>query len=104
MYAAFNPDLTSSPFLRSIHPIASEIIKFRLGSHYLPIETGRWNRTPRLERKCVNCGVLGDEKHITYDCSLIHRDGISLDPRMSHIWYQPDEYKLLKRIKETEFL
>ena len=104
MYVDLNPDLAPSPFLQSVHPIASEIIKFRLGSHYLPIETGRWNRTPRPERLCTFCGELGDERHIIYNCSLIDRDGILLDPRISYIWYQPEIYLLFKRIKETEYL
>ena len=62
MYAELNPNLAPSPFLYGLHPICCEIIKFRLGSHYLPIETGRWNRTPRQERICTNCKVLGYEK------------------------------------------
>ena len=104
MYVDINPDLTPSPFLHSVHPIASDIIKFRLGSHYLPIETGRWNRTPRIERLCTTCGELGDEKHIIYHCSLINRNEIIMDNRISHIWLQPEIYELFKRIKETDFL
>ena len=47
IYLKMNPELNTSQFLDLYHPQAVNIIKFRLGSHFLPIETGRWNRTPR---------------------------------------------------------
>ena len=43
MYLKINPNLESSPFTESLHPVASDIIRFRLGSHSLPIEKGRWS-------------------------------------------------------------
>ena len=104
MYAELNPDLAPSPFLYGVHPICCEIIKFQLGSHYLPIETGRWNRTARQERICTNCKVLGDEKHIIYNCTLIPSNEMELDCRISHIWYQPEIFHLFKHIKINEFL
>ena len=104
IYAELNPDLSPSPFLDIIHPIATDIIKFRVGSHCLPIETGRWNRTPRHERLCTSCGELGDEKHVIYSCLIIPRDDIVLDDRISHIWYQPEIFKLFKRIKTAKYL
>ena len=104
IYVDLNPNLAPSPFLQSVHPIASEIIKFRLGSHYLPIETGRWNRTPRHERLCNFCGEFGDEKHVIYNCFLIDRNDMMLEQRLSHIWYQPEIYTLFKRMKETDYL
>lgn len=103
-YLENNPDLSSSPFLDIIHPTARDIIKFRLGSHYLRIETGRWNGTRREERLCSTCGVLGDERHILYCCSIIDRNGVNLDGRLSHIWYQPDIYTLFKQIKIKNFI
>ena len=47
IYVKINPDLTPSPFLSIVHPLAIDAIRFRVGSHYLPIETGRWCRKPR---------------------------------------------------------
>ena len=103
IYVKINPDLTPSPFLSIVHPLAIDVIKFRLGSHFLPIETGRWSRKPRNERICTNCGVLGDEDHVLYHCTLIHRDDIVLD-NISKLWYQPEIYRLFKRIKEAKYL
>ena len=47
IYKELNPTLSQCPYLESVHPICNEIMKIRLGSHILPIETGRWNRTVR---------------------------------------------------------
>ena len=70
IYVKINPDLMPSPFLSIVHPLAIDVIRFRVGSHYLPIETGRWCRKPRNERVCMNCGILGDENHVLYHCAL----------------------------------
>ena len=62
IYLKFNPNLEKSPFIDILHPLSNIIIKFRLGSHKLPIETGRWSRISRDQRFCTVCGV-GDESH-----------------------------------------
>ena len=103
IYIRLNPDLLPSPFLSIVHPVAMDIIKFRLGSHYLPIETGRWSRKPRNERLCTECGVLGDEDHVLFRCSMIERNDINLD-EISKLWYQPEIYRLFSRIKDAKFL
>ena len=84
--------------------MASDIIRFRVGSHYLPIETGRWNRKLPHERVCVNCGVIGDEEHAIYSCSLVSRDDIVFLDEISKLWLQPEVYKLFARIKAAKFL
>ena len=101
--SAINPQLSISPFLNIVHPVAGDITKFRLGSHYLPIETGRWSRKPRNERICLNCGVLGDEEHVLYRCTLIPREDVDLE-NMSELWHQPEIFKLFTRIKDAKFL
>ena len=58
MYLKINPRLERSPYLNeTAAAITKDIVRFRLGSHYLPIETGRWSRTPRNDRKCTYCGT-----------------------------------------------
>ena len=47
IYLELNPTLSQCPYVNDLHPICNNIIKFRVGSHRLPIETGRWNRAPR---------------------------------------------------------
>ena len=103
IYVKINPQLSISPFLNIVHPVAGDITKFRLGSHYLPIETGRWSRKPRNERICLNCGVLGDEEHVLYRCTLIPREDVDLE-NMSELWHQPEIFKLFTRIKDAKFL
>ena len=58
IYLKVNPTLTPSPFLNVQNKHATNITKFRLGSHKFPIETGR--RRPRDQRLCQLCEVLGE--------------------------------------------
>ena len=46
-----------------------EMTRFRLGSHRLVVETGRWSRTPADRRLCT-CGVVEvqDEAHVVFWC------------------------------------
>ena len=44
--------------------------RFRLSSHRLRIETGRWARIPRERRLCP-CGSIQDERHVLVDCNLV---------------------------------
>ena len=99
-----NPNLSISPFIDLYHPPAAIIIQFCLGSHYLPIETGRLRSPPREERLCTVCGVLGDERHAIYECSLVIRDDIVLNKHIHRIWYQPDIFKYFERHRAAKFL
>ena len=104
IYTKINPELTTSPFLEVFHPTVGDILKFRLGSHYLPIETGRWSGRPRHERLCENCNEVGDEDHVIYRCSLIERGDLTLHEDLSLIWNTPDIYQLFKRIRTRKLV
>ena len=104
IYKEFNPHLSTSPYLHSLHPICADIIKFRLGSHRLPIETGRWHNVKREERKCETCQVLGDEKHALYDCQLVRRDDLQLSLNFDEIWNEKDIIELFRRLKKAELI
>ena len=103
-YLEINPTLQKSPFIENLHPLSRDIIRFRLGSHVLPIETGRWSRTIRANRICSNCKVLGDERHALFACSVIDRVALELPNSMSEIWNSADIFTLVKRMKEAEML
>ena len=51
----------------------SQILRFRMGSHHLPIEEGRHLYQPRVSRVCnlCNTGALGDERHILHECPAL---------------------------------
>ena len=56
--------------------------KFRVSSHRLEIEVGRWtkpNKTPIENRKCRICGTVEDEFHFLFECPLY------IDLRIKHI-------------------
>lgn len=50
--------------------------RFRILSHKLPIETGRWKNVPRENRNCKLCnsGDIGDEFHYIFKCSKFNHD------------------------------
>jgi len=99
IYLQMNKNLTKSPFLNRIDLIGKYMMKFRTGSHNLKIETGRWSRTPRVNRLCPNCLEFGDEFHAVYTCRLIVRDDLSDIPlEMSLIWDYPGINLLFKRL------
>ena len=46
------------------------LTKLRVSAHKLPIETGRYIQTPRIERQCpIGCNEVGDEEHYLLKCS-----------------------------------
>ena len=104
VYLKNNPNLEPSPFLQCMHPFAIDLIRFRVGSHCLPIETGRWCQKKKEDRICDVCGIPGDEHHYLYDCPTIDRDNLNLDPDVSKIWWQPEVFQLIGRLKSQDLL
>ena len=49
------------------------ILRFRMGSHHLPVEEGRHFTLPRASRVCnlCNTGALGDERHMLLECPAL---------------------------------
>ena len=67
----------SSFFLHYLQAVASKtsrrrLAQFRMGSHMLGVETGRWQRLPRAERLCqrCSCGAVDDEAHMIWGVQL----------------------------------
>ena len=72
MYKRLNPDLalheayTTSEYVNERERLA--FTRFRLSSHHLKIETGRWARIDADDRLC-NCGHgVQDESHVLFVC------------------------------------
>ena len=108
VYCEINPTLEPSPFLNRIDHVGKSITKFRLGSHKLKIETGRWyrgtQRKPREERLCPTCGVCGDEYHAIYNCADIFRGDLQLPASISEIWSCADVNTLFQRLRNEEIV
>ena len=71
-YSIFKNELTSEKYLTDLRPYhAINLIKFRTGNHYFPIETGRWNNLDLPDRSCRFCfltGEIADEFHYLFKC------------------------------------
>ena len=104
IYRRMNPTLEPSPLLNLPHPLSDTIIKFRLGSHKLPIETGRWRGLERGDRVCAECQVLGDEEHFLYVCPQIQRNDLQLPGELADLWKHADVFKLFARLKDIDVL
>ena len=71
------------------------LIKLRLSSHRLAVETGKWNKPhpiPLEERKCRFCTSLEDEFHFLFECKL--HDGIRKTYIQRYYWNRPNIPKL----------
>jgi hypothetical protein len=69
-YKQLNKELELHPIYNMTDICEFERINFsrlRLSSHYLRIETGRWGRIPREDRKCI-CGSTQTEEHVLLHC------------------------------------
>ena len=49
----------------------SAITKSRISAHTFPVESGRWDKTPREKRMCPLCfsNDIGNEKHYIFHCT-----------------------------------
>ena len=95
-----NPDLLPSPFL--VSSFGENIIRFRCGSHSLPIETGRWSRIPRDERLCKTCKVVGDEHHVLFECSNFIHNFETND--ISKVWKEENIFSFFEDLSKSEIL
>ena len=71
-YCTIKDDYISSPYLvltRKKHS-RKALVRFRISSHQLRIETGRYENIPRNERICHFCtsNKIEDENHFLLDC------------------------------------
>ena len=59
--------------LKRVPKYKYSLIKLRLSSHRLAVETGGWNKPhpiPLEERKCRFCTSLEDKLHFLFECKL----------------------------------
>ena len=104
MYIMNNPDLVPSEFINHVEYLSSQITKFRLVNHFLPIETGRWCRRPRYERFYTLCNVQADEQHIIYHCIDVDRSALELPGNLNDLWKSHSVFKLFERISRLKYV
>ena len=74
-YFKINPSLSSPSFYFNddLHEHERILIsRYRLGNHYLLIETGRWSNLPRQDRICDKCFIneIQSLEHIIFRCGF----------------------------------
>ena len=87
----FEPYLDILPLFLRI-----KVTRMRLSNHRLPIETGRWSKTPHEQRICPVCpiGKLGDEFHYLFECDKFSRERkLYMEPKY---YINPSVYKACK--------
>ena len=103
-YLALNPDLDVHPLYTRKSCIIPDYLRisftrYRLSSHMLRVEIGRWSRTPRDERVCPCRTGIQDESHI-FMCPIvkIHIDSLAKPCRSPADLFQdtsPDDLRTL---------
>ena len=72
-YLLIKNDLVLENYLTLLpNKLCKNIMKFRTLNHKLPIEIGKYDGTPRNERKCLKCNLddIGDEYHYLFKCTF----------------------------------
>ena len=73
LYKYVKPSFKRSYYLNKLpNHLCKSLIKFYTRNHRLPVETGRWRNIPYNDRKCMNCGEVGDEFHFLFSCPIFH--------------------------------
>jgi hypothetical protein len=59
----------------------TRLTQFRTGSHWLGVESGRWQGLQREERRCkrCECGSIDDAAHMIWGCPAL------VDQRLQHV-------------------
>ena len=71
--------------LRLPASLVKAVLRFRTSCHGLPVDIGRRQRVPRLQRVCQKCdgAVLGDERHLIFECQALDQ----LRAQYAHLFY-----------------
>ena len=77
-YRTINPSFSLHSVYTERHSINDRwrmaFTRFRVSSHNLAIETGRWNRRGRgrlpVEERLCTCGAIQSERHVIEECPL----------------------------------
>ena len=74
LYSKLKHDFEYENYLDTENPFRTEVTKFRLSAHALPVEKGRYAR-PIIERNSRLCNLckngIGDEEHVLFLCDNI---------------------------------
>jgi hypothetical protein len=87
-YSLLSPAFGPQPYLhRCRDPFGRSCLsKFRLSSHSLAVETGRWGGLEREDRRCTHCNgkAIEDEQHFLFDCPSL--SDLRSDPLFSSLF------------------
>ena len=86
-YRIYKSDFGIEKYFTVLPPdLMYTLIRFRCGSHKLPIETGRFYNIDRSERLCDLCDKeeLGDEFHYIFNCTFFNTERRKFIPQ--HIY------------------
>ena len=102
----YGPSVYLDPFQ---NPSRKTLVKLRISSHKLRIETGRYDNIPRDERLCnlCNCNRIEDETHFLLDCPSFSstRDMFlsKLEPKIPFLCLQSHESLLSYLMNSTDY-
>ena len=103
-YLVLNKDLCSPKYYNDSNFPEHDrytLPKYRTGSHYLAIETGRHTDIPRNERTC-KCKTLQNDSTFILECELTKKFRNENDPKDLQTFFNTDSSKAAEYIRLIE--
>jgi hypothetical protein len=104
LYKDFKNDIVLEEYLLKLPKVLRyPLCRFRVSNHFLPIEKGRHENTPRNERTCSLCNKdeLGDEFHYLLECKFFENERKLYIPKFYCI--KPSAAKYIQLMSTTNF-
>jgi hypothetical protein len=77
IYLSFKESIELEPYFKLLTKKEyTNLFKFRTANHHLPVETGRYDGTPFIDRKCTLCenDQIGSEQHYLLQCPYFRNE------------------------------
>ena len=76
----------------------TRLTQFRTGSHWLGVESGRWQGLQREQRRCkrCECGSIDDAAHMIWGCPAL------VDQRLQHVELFSDSQRTIEAFLQQE--
>ncbi|MGI9312379.1 MAG: hypothetical protein ACR2O9_02440 [Alphaproteobacteria bacterium] len=107
-YSTFKINIICEKYLSCINIMnyRRSLCNFRISSHNLNIETGRWNNIPRNLRLCTCCNLneVEDEYHFLLICPTYFNLRQTCIPESFHRFPSKDKFSFLMQSKSSDIL
>ena len=101
-YIAINPTLEVPLFEKVSERDRRILTKYRCGSHYLLVNTGRINRIT-IENRLCECGSIQSLEHVLFNCNITENIRTNTSPANLYEFFNDDTLAPIK-LRAMEYL